>query len=51
MKKWLANLLILAVALCAWPALAESYDDALDAAFEAGLLTSPRGLWQPEGLA
>ena len=36
MKKLLAILLILSMLLCALPALAEGFDDALDAAFEAG---------------
>ena len=36
MKKLLAILMTLSLLLCALPALAESYDDALDAAFEAG---------------
>ena len=36
MKKLLAILITLALLLCALPALTEGYDDALDAAFEAG---------------
>ena len=36
MKKLLAILITLALLLCTLPAMAESYDDALDAAFEAG---------------
>ena len=36
MKKLLAILIALSLLLCALPAMAEGYDDALDAAFEAG---------------
>ena len=39
MKKLLAILMTLSLLLCALPAAAEGYDDALDAAFEAGRVT------------
>ena len=39
MKNLLAILTALSLLLCALPALAEGYDDALDAAFEAGRVT------------
>ena len=42
MKKLLAIALILSLLLCALPALAESYDDALDAAFKAGRVAFTR---------
>ena len=52
MKNLISILISLALLLCALPAMAESYDDALDAAFEAGRERSYRLIslcrtWRP----